>query len=165
STAVINAYVEWRQKVGSLTFAVRKDGQRFRPRTDEVGAQTINRSLKVLSAALRLACDEDVIGKVSRIHFLPQDHARTIVPPTEERYRTLIRGAEQLRPIAPLLPEVVELLGEFGLRPEELFHLTWGSVDWTLGHGTNQGGLRVEEQTRPRMLGAERWIPKNTKFR
>src|SRR6185436_19462677 len=53
------------------------------------------------------------------------------------------------RPAAP--GEVVELLGEFGLRPSELFHLTWGSVDWSLGQGANRGALRVEEQG----LGAE----------
>jgi integrase len=61
--------------------------------------------------------------------------------------------------------EVVELLGEFGLRPGELFHLTWGSVDWNLGQGANRGALRVEEQQRTRMLGAERWIPNNRKYR
>src|SRR6185295_6310206 len=131
----------------------------------QVGSQTINKSLKLLSAALRLACDEEIIAKVPKINFLPEDDARAIVPPTEEEYRALIRAAEQLRPLAPLLPEVVELLGEFGLRPGELFHLTWGSVDWNLGLGENRGALRVEEQQRTRMLGAERWIPKNRKHR
>jgi hypothetical protein len=62
------------------------------------------------------------IRKVPKINFLSEDDARAIVPPTEEQYQALICGAEQLRPIAPLLPEVVELLGEFGLRPGELFH-------------------------------------------
>src|SRR5687767_12074725 len=165
STAAINGYVEWRRKVGAISFSTRKDGQRFRARTEAIGAQTINKSLKVLSAALRLACDEEVIAKVPKINFLPEDDARAVLPPTEEQFQALIRAAEQLRALAPLLPEVVELLGEFGLRPGELFHLTWGSVDWNLGQGANRGALRVEEQQRTRMLGAERWIPKNRKYR
>jgi len=139
--------------------------QCYRARVEQVGSQTINKSLKLLSAALHLAKDENVIASMPKIHFLPEDDARAIVPPTEEQYTALIRGAEQLRPLAPLLPEVVELLGEFGLRPGELFHLTWGSVDWNLGQGENRGALRVEEQGRTRMLGAERWIPKNRKHR
>jgi len=64
------------------------------------------------------------------------------------------------------LPEVVELLGEFGLRPGELFHLTWGSVDWNLDQGENRGALSVEEQGRTRMLGGDRCLlgstPKKT---
>jgi len=50
----------------------------------------------------------------------------------------------------------VELLGEFGLRPGELVHLTWGSVDWNLGQGANRGALRVEEQGRTRMNKKQR---------
>jgi len=58
-----------------------------------------------------------------------------ITPSPPPRVRALIRGAEQFRSLAPLLPEVVERLGEFGLWPGEL-HLTWGSVDWNLGART-----------------------------
>jgi integrase len=164
-TAEINAYVEWRRSMGALSFSTRKNGQRYRARVEQVGSQTIDKSLKLLSAALHLAKDENLIASVPKIHFLPEDDARAIVPPTEEQHQKLLHGAEQLRPIAPLLPEVVELLGEFGLRPGELFHLTWGSVDWSLGQGENRGALRVEEQQRIRMLGGERWIPKNRKHR
>jgi hypothetical protein len=38
-------------------------------------------------------------------------------------------------------------------------------VDWNLGQGENQGAFRVEEQGRTRMLGGDRWIPKNRKHR
>jgi integrase len=164
-TASVNAYVEWRLEVGTLTFATRKDGKAFRPRAKSVGAQTINKSLKLLSAALRLAHDEELLGKLPKINYLPEDDARAILPPTEEQFRAMIRGAEQLRAIAPLLPEVIELLGEFGLRPGELFHLTWASVDWTMGVGENQGAIRVEEQKRTRVVGGRAWVPKNKKFR
>jgi integrase len=164
-TAAINAYAEWRLKVGAITFATRKDGQRYRPRTEKVGNQSINKSLKVLSAGLRLAMDENLIVRVPKINFLPEDDARSVIPPTTEQYRQLIAGAEQLRPIAPLLPEVIELLGELGLRPGELLHLPWSSVDWHLGEGENVGAVRVEEQKRTRMLGTERWVPKNKHYR
>jgi len=164
-TAQVNAYVEWRLEVGTLTFATRKDGSAYRPRAKSVGAQTINKSLKLLSAALRLAHDEGLVIKLPKINYLPEDDARAILPPTEEQLRAVIRGAEQLRAIAPLLPEVIELLGQFGLRPGELFHLTWASVDWTMGVGENQGAIRVEEQKRTRVVGGRAWVPKNRKFR
>src|SRR6266849_173597 len=164
-TAQVNAYVEWRLEVGTLTFATRKDGSAYRPRAKSVGAQTINKSLKLLSAALHLAHDEGLVIKLPKINYLPEDDARAILPPTEEQFRAVIRGAEQLRAIAPLLPEVIELLGQFGLRPGELFHLTWASVDWTMGVGENQGAVRVEEQKRTRVVGGKAWVPKSKKFR
>jgi|GEM_PF-1886353 len=164
-TAHVNTYVEWRLEVGMLTFASKRDGTRYRARAKQVGAQTINKSLKVLSAALHLAFEEDVITKMPKVNYLPEDDAKTILPPTEEQYRAIVRGAAQLRDIAPLLPEVVELFSEFGLRPGELFHLTWGSVDWTLGVGENQGAIRVEEQKRTHVVGGKTWVPKNRKFR
>lgn len=164
-TAEINSYVEWRRAVGAITFATRKDGQAYRSRVEEVGSQTINKSLKVLSAALRLAADEGVISRVPKINYLPEDDARPVMPPSEEDYRAFVEAAAHLRPIAPLLPEVIELLGELGLRPGELFHLTWGSVDWSLGEGDNKGAVRVEEQKRTRVVGGTTWKPKNRKWR
>src|SRR5512142_3276228 len=86
STADVNAYVEWRLQVGMLTFARRKDGRRYKARKSELGSQTINKSLKVLSAALRLACDEEGIAKVPKIECLPEADAKAIMPPTEDEY-------------------------------------------------------------------------------
>lgn len=164
-TAEVNRYIEWRQKCGAITFATRKDGGLYRPRVSECSSQTINKTVKLLSAALRLACDEDIISSLPKFNFLPEDDARAVLPPTDEQYRALIVGAEALRPAASLLSEVVELLGEFGLRPGELFNLTWFSVDWQLGAGDNQGAVRVEEQKRTRVVGGKRWVPKNRRLR
>ena len=100
-TGKINRHIEWRREVGALTFAYRNDGERYKPRCTEVGNQTVNKALKLLSAALNLAHEEGVIDKLPRINFLPEDDARAIIPPTEEEYRALISGAETLRPIAP----------------------------------------------------------------
>jgi integrase len=165
ATADVNRYVEWRQKTGPLTFAIRNDGEPYRARVTACASQTINKTVRILSAALRLANDEEIIPKVPKLNFLPEDDARPIMPPTDEQYRALIEAARTFVPVAAHLPEVVELLGEFGLRPAELLHLTWHSVDWDLGMGNNQGGIRIEEQKRTRVVGGQRWIPKNKKYR
>ena len=89
-TAEINAYVEWRRNVGAISFSVRKDGERHRARVERVGAQTINKSLKLLSAALNLAKDEGLIASVPKIHFLPEDDARAVIPLTEEQYQLIL---------------------------------------------------------------------------
>jgi hypothetical protein len=89
-TASVNAYVEWRLEVGTLTFATRKDGSAYRPRAKSVGARTINKSLKLISAALRLAHDEGLVIKLPKINYLPEDDARAILPPTEEQLRAII---------------------------------------------------------------------------
>ena len=98
-----------------------------------------------------------------KINFLSQADAKAIVPPTEEEIRALISGAEELRPVAPLFPEVIELLIEFGFRPAELFHLPWASVDWNLGEGDNRGAVRVEEQSKT--IAGKTWTPKNKRYR
>jgi integrase len=161
----INLYVEWRQRVGAITFAERKDGGLYRPRVGAVGAQTINKSLKVLSSALHLAHDESKIVAVPKIGLLPEDDAEAIVPPSEEQYLALLRAAPQQRRLAPLLPELIEFYAEFGLRPAEALHLEWGSVDWKIGVGENRGAIRVEQQKRTRVVGGETWKPKNRRWR
>ena len=87
----------------------------------------------------------------STFSFLLEGDTRPVMPPTDEQYRALIKGAETHCPDAVLMPEV--------------FHLTWYSVDWQLGNGDNQGAIRVEEQKRTRVTGGGRWIPKNKRYR
>jgi len=45
-----------------------------------------------------------------------------------------------------------------------LFRLTWRSVDTSLGPN-REGAIRVEEQTRSRLVGGKKWTPKNGRFR
>ena len=59
-TGKINHHIEWRREVGALTFAYRNDGERYKPRRTEVGNQTVNKALKLLSSALRLAHEEGI---------------------------------------------------------------------------------------------------------
>jgi integrase len=131
-------------------------------RIGECSSQTINKSLKILSTALHLAHDEEVIANIPKINYLPEDGQLLHLV---EQYNDFVRAAENLRGEAALLPEAIEILGEFGLRPGELFHLTWQSIDWELGQGENKGAIKIEEQKRTRVVGGKKWVPKNKKFR
>lgn len=162
--AEVNWYVEKRHADGPLSFTVRKDGTARRPHVSEVSNAGINKSLSVLRAALHLAHREGYLDKPPRVELLPEDDATPIVPPTDSVLNEILAEAEKLRHVAPLLPEAIELAVETGLREGELFNLRWGSIDYALGPN-REGGIRVEEQGRGRLVGGKRWTPKNRKFR
>jgi hypothetical protein len=77
------------------------------------------------------------------------------------------RSVTALLEVAPLLLEAIELAVETGL-PQggavPASRLTWRSVDTSLGP-KREGAIRVEEQTRSRMVGGKKWTPKNGRFR
>ena len=161
-TAEINGYISWRMKVGTITFAERKDGKPYKPRALKVGAVTINKSLRVLSTALNLARRERTITEVPTIEFLAETDARGRWAPTREEYNLVVQAAERLRDEAPWLPELIELLAEFGLRPSEALTLPWSSVQWRhRDSGDGRGGMWVEEQGHVFMPknGKRRFIP------
>src|SRR3954469_1831194 len=162
----INWYVEQRLKDPALSFALRKDGKPRRPRVERVSNVAINKSLSVLRAALNLAFKEGLLAEQPRVELLPEDDARPIVPPTDTELNAILNEARApaLLEVAPLLPEAIELAVETGLRKEELFRLTWRSVDTSLGPN-REGAFRVEEQTRSRLVGGKKWTPKNGRFR
>jgi len=120
---------------------------------------TINKSLQCLKALLNLAHAEGVIERRPRIDLLPQDDSTPIVACTEGEFQQLLQACEQLRDIAPLLPEVVEVAAGTGLCRAELFTLTWGSVD------LDRRSLRVERQQRGRLVNGQAWRPKHGKWR
>src|SRR3954465_371232 len=162
----INWYTERRLQDGALSFSLRKDGKPRRPRVERVSNVAINKSLSVLRAALNLAFKERLLAEQPRVELLPEDDARPIVPPTDTELNAILNEARAtaLLEVAPLLPEAIELAVETGLRKEELFRLTWRSVDTSLGPH-REGALRVEEQTRSRLVGGKKWTPKNGRYR
>jgi hypothetical protein len=91
------------------------------------------------------------------VELLPEDDARPIVPPSDTELNAILDEARApaLLEVAPLLPEAIELAVETGLRKEELFRLTWRSVDTSLGP-KREGAIRVEEQTRSRLVGGKK---------
>ena len=111
-----------------------------------------------------LAHQEGVIDKPPRVELLPEDDASPVVPPTDAVLNEILAEAEKLRHVAPLLPEAIELSVETGLRESELFNLRWASIDYALGPN-REGGIRVEEQGRGRMVGGKRWVPKSRRSR
>jgi len=162
----INWYTEQRLKDPALSFALRKDGKPRRARVERVSNVAINKSLSVLRAALNLAFKEGLLAEQPRVELLPEDDARPIVPPSDTELNAILSEARApaLLDVAPLLPEAIELAVETGLRKEELFRLTWRSVDTSLGPN-REGAIRVEEQTRSRLVGGKKWTPKNGRFR
>jgi len=162
----INWYTEQRLKDPALSFALRKDGKPRRARVERVSHVAINKSLSVLRAALNLAFKEGLLAAQPRVELLPEDDARPIVPPTDTELNAILNEARApaLLEVAPLLPEAIELAVETGLRKEELFRLTWGSVDTSFGP-KREGIIRVEGQTRSRLVGGKKWTPKNGRYR
>ncbi|HEY8206235.1 MAG TPA: tyrosine-type recombinase/integrase [Myxococcaceae bacterium] len=162
----INWYTERRIQDGALSFALRKDGQPRRPRVERVSHVAINKTLSILRAALNLAFKEGLLAEQPRVELLPEDDARPIVPPSDTELNAILDEARApaLLEVAPLLPEAIELAVETGLRKEELFRLTWRSVDTSLGPN-REGAIRVEEQTRSRLVGGKKWTPKNGRYR
>jgi len=162
----LNWFVERRLQDPPLTFTLRKDGQRRKARVERVSNVAINKSLSVLRAALNLAFKEGLLATQPRVELLPEDDARPIVPPTDTELEAILNEARApaLLEVAPLLPEAIELAVETGLRKEELFRLPWRSVDTSLGPN-REGAIRVEEQTRSRLVGGKKWTPKNGRFR
>ena len=158
----VNKMVETMHRDGPISFKLRQDGKPRQRRTKVFTPTSINRILGTLRAALNLAASEGTIVAAPKIKLLPQDNSKPIVPPTDTEMQAIIEASRRFHEIAPHFPEVINLAAETGLRAGELFNLTWGSVDFSMGDG---GGLRVEEQHRSRLVGGKSWKPKHLKFR
>jgi len=155
----INAYVEAMKKNGPISFSIRLDGKPRARKCEQLTNATINKGLECLKAALKLAHAEGVIAVPPQIDILPKDDSKTVLPPTEEQFDTLLASSEKFRHVAPLLPEVVEFTAETGLRRGEVFNLTWRSVDLA------RGAIRVEMQNKGRVVNGVAWRPKHNKWR
>ena len=162
SVADVNKMIETMHKNGPISFKLRRDGKPRQRRSKTFTPTAINRILGTLKAALNLAASEDTITTAPKFKMLPQDNSKPIVPPTDSELQAIIEASRKFTEIAPHFPEVIQLAAETGLRLGELFNLTWGSVDFSMG---DTGGLRVEEQHRARIVGGKSWKPKHLKFR
>jgi len=163
TTEVINRYAEQMVLPGAaLSFHVRRDGKMRKPKTDTLGALTVNKQLEQLKATLRLAAEEHTITAVPIIRMLPADDAQEVVPPSEEQFDLVVRAAEEFRDIAPLLPEVTVFASETGLRESDLMNLLWSQVEFGIGAC---GALRIERRTRGRSRGGTPYRPKRGKTR
>jgi integrase len=155
----INSFVEEMKKNGPISFRYRRDGQPRKPRCEVLCHNTINKSLQCLQALLNLAHAEQVLGAAPRVDMLPTDDSRPVLPPTEEQFQALLARCADFRGVAPLMAEVVEFDSETGLRRAEIFNLTWGSVDLA------RAALRVEMQSKARLVNGKVWRPKHNKWR
>ena len=162
SVADVNNMIETMHRDGPISFKLRKDGKPCQRRSDTFTPTAINRILGTLKAALNLAASEDAIAAAPKVKMLPQDNSKPITPPTDTELQAIVEASRQFHEVAPHFPEVIQLAAETGLRLSELFNLTWGSVDFSMG---DTGGLRVEEQHRARIVGGKSWKPKHLKFR
>ena len=155
----INALVEAMKRNGPISFATRKDGKPWGRKREELKHATINKALQCLRALLNLAHVEEVISEAPNFDLLPQDDSVAVIPPTEQQLARLLEACADFRPVAPLLPEVVEFAAETGLRRAEVFHLTWRSVE------LERDAIRVEMQTKGRVVNGVAWKPKHGKHR
>lgn len=155
----VHTYVEAVKTNGPLTFKLRLDGEPVRSRKTELRHATINKQLQCLKAVLNLAHAEEVIPDPPRFPLLPEDDSQVVIPPREDELERLIATAEDFRSVAPLMPELLRFLAETGLRRGEAFNLPWRSLDLV------RGVVRVEMQTKGRLVSGKRWTPKHGKFR
>jgi len=156
---MINEFVESMVKNGPMSFAKNRDGSPRKILATELTNVTINKSLQGIRSLLYLAHQEKLIPNAPSINLLPEDDSDAIVPPTEQQFQHLLEVCESFHAMAPLLRAVVEFAAETGLRPGEVFALTWKSVDLV------RSCVRIETQARVKMVNGKPWKPKWNKFR
>ena len=88
--------------------------------------RSINSSLRVLRRILRLATEWGIIEAAPKIEMLRGERWRERVVAMNEEVRYLVAAT-------PLLREVVTVLFDTGVRPDELHRMRWEHVSWTSG--------------------------------
>ena len=162
----VDSYTRTMQATGSIKFD-RDTGKAKTVVGKHLSNAFINASLAALGAILNLAYEEGELHVPPRIRKLPSS-SREVVAPSVSDVTALLAAAEDLRPKAPFLPEIILLVMDTGLRRNELFNLTWSDVD--LGGGA----LTVRTPGRERLgqgkpyqewLEKERIVPLTTRAR
>jgi integrase len=147
---------------GPKSFTTNRNGQPRKPRVDSFTPVAVNRILATFAAALRLAERERVIDRAPRVDLLPADDSEPLVPPSDEELKAILVAAEDYRPIAPLMPEAIELAAETGMRGGEQFTRTWRFIDFRMGE---TGAIRIEKQPKAKLIDGKAWTPKHKKAR
>jgi integrase len=147
---------------GPRSFALNRDGQFRKARTNMFTPTAVNRIMSTLSAALRLAKDEGLIDRAPRVDMLPLDESQPIVPPSDTELAAIVKTAADFVEIAPLMAEAIELAAETGMRAGEQFTRTWSSVDFKMGE---TGAIRVDKQLKVKLVDGKAWTPKHKKWR
>jgi integrase len=113
---------------------------------------TVNASLRILRRILRVAEEWGEIEKAPKVRTLPgESHRERVITPQEE--------ATYLASASPLLAQIVTVLVDTGLRPEECYRQVWDSITW--GNGRN-GTLLV---THGKTKAARRVLPMTPRVR
>jgi integrase len=91
---------------------------------------TINRELRALRRCLRLAVEWNVLEKAANVAMAGREPGREHIVSDAEL-------CQYLRHAKPLLADVVVILNESGLRPDELHRLDWEDINFAAGgYGT-----------------------------
>jgi integrase len=91
-----------------------------------ISETTIDRTLEVLRHLLRIAEQEEIIGRVPQVKLYKPKNERDRVA-TDEEYQRLLAAS------APHLQRIVTCAYETAMRTGEIRNLTWAKVDWKTG--------------------------------
>lgn len=120
---------------------------------------TVNASLRILRRVLRVAEEWGELERAPKVKMLSgESHRERVITPEEEAW--------YLASTNSLLSEIVTVLVDTGLRPEECYRLLWDSITWVNGrngtllvtHGKTKAARRVLPMTpRVRHTLETRW--------
>ena len=117
-----------------------------------LAVSSINSSIRVLRRILNLAVEWGLVESITKLALLPGEHhrERVVTPDEEQRY---------LGAASPVLADVVTILADTGMRPDECYRLRWEEITWANGRN---GSLLV---TRGKTVAARRVLPMTPRVR
>ncbi len=119
---------------------------------DKLNVTSINRELQILRRILHVAQEWGRVDRIAKVRMLPGEPRRERVLTREEELRYLAA-------CSPLVADVVTILIDSALRPEELNRLEWQNVSFANG---KNGCIRV---LRGKTRNAARIVPMTARVR
>jgi integrase len=147
---------------GFATYEQTRLLNRGRDEKDEkrgLAVSSINSSIRVLRRILKLAVEWGAVESAPKLVLLPGEMHRERVVTSDEEVRFLAAAT-------PLLADIVTVLADTGMRPDECYRLTWENITWVNGrngtllvtHGKTAAARRVLPMTlRVRAVLEARW--------